>query len=67
MWLVDDRYQGCNSSTPASARDVKYDETLFEILAKQNETARLDEAHDATLQILWARWLNPSGRYPRKT
>jgi tyrosine-protein kinase Etk/Wzc len=34
------------------ARDVKYHETLFEILSKQYETARLDEAHDPTLQIL---------------
>ena len=33
-------------------RDVKYHETLFEILAKQYENARLDEAHEATLQIL---------------
>ena len=33
-------------------RDVKYHETLFEILAKQYETARIDEAHEATLQIL---------------
>ena len=34
------------------ARDVKYHETLFDIIAKQYEAARLDEAHDPTLQIL---------------
>lgn len=34
------------------AREVKYHETLFEIIAKQYEAARLDEAHDPTLQIL---------------
>ena len=34
------------------ARDVKYHETIFDILAKQYENARLDEAHDATLQVL---------------
>ena len=34
-------------------RDVKYHETLFEVLAKQYEIARIDEAKDATLiQIL---------------
>lgn len=34
-------------------REVKYHETLFEILAKQYEAARLDEARDApVLQIL---------------
>lgn len=30
-------------------RDVKYYETLYEILAKQYEVARIDEARDATL------------------
>lgn len=30
-------------------RDVKYYETLFEVLAKQYEIARIDEAKDATL------------------
>jgi tyrosine-protein kinase Etk/Wzc len=36
-------------------RDVKYHETLFEALAKQYETARLEEAKDAPLQVLdWA-------------
>ncbi len=30
-------------------RDVKYYETLFELLAKQYEIARIDEARDATL------------------
>jgi len=35
------------------AREVKYHEALFEILAKQYEAARLDEARDApVLQIL---------------
>ena len=33
-------------------RDVKYHETLFDILAKQYEAARLDEAHDPTLEVL---------------
>ena len=34
-------------------RDVKYYETLFELLAKQYELARIDEAKDATLiQVL---------------
>lgn len=33
-------------------RDVKYQETLFEIIAKQYESARLDEAQDPPLQIL---------------
>ncbi len=34
------------------ARDVKYHETLFDIIAKQYEAARLDEAQDPPLQIL---------------
>jgi tyrosine-protein kinase Etk/Wzc len=34
-------------------RDVKYHETLYELLAKQYEIARIDEAKDATLiQVL---------------
>lgn len=34
-------------------RDVKYFETLFEVLAKQYEIAKIDEAKDATLiQVL---------------
>jgi uncharacterized protein involved in exopolysaccharide biosynthesis len=34
-------------------RDMKYHETLFEVLAKQYEIARIDEAKDATLiQVL---------------
>ncbi len=33
-------------------RDVKYQETLFEIIAKQYESARLDEAQDPPLQVL---------------
>jgi tyrosine-protein kinase Etk/Wzc len=33
-------------------RDVKYHETLFDIIARQYEAARLDEAHEAPLQIL---------------
>jgi tyrosine-protein kinase Etk/Wzc len=34
------------------ARDVKYHETLFEILSKQYEAARLDESRDTPLQVL---------------
>jgi len=34
------------------ARDVKYHEALFDIIAKQYEAARLDEARDAPLQVL---------------
>jgi tyrosine-protein kinase Etk/Wzc len=35
------------------ARDVKYHETLFEILARQYEAARLDESHEAPeVQVL---------------
>ncbi len=34
------------------ARDVKYHEALFEIIARQYEAARLDEAKDAPLQVL---------------
>jgi uncharacterized protein involved in exopolysaccharide biosynthesis len=34
------------------AREVKYHETLFDIIARQYEVARLDEAHEAPLQIL---------------
>ncbi|QHN04317.1 lipopolysaccharide biosynthesis protein [Granulicella sp. WH15] len=35
------------------AREVKYHEALFEMIAKQDEAARMDEAHDAPLlQIL---------------
>ena len=33
-------------------REVKYHETLFEIIAKQYESARLSEANDPPLQIL---------------
>jgi tyrosine-protein kinase Etk/Wzc len=33
-------------------REVKYHETLFDILSKQYEAARLDESHDVPLQIL---------------
>lgn len=33
-------------------REVKYHNALFEIIAKQYENARLDEAHDPPLQIL---------------
>ncbi len=33
-------------------RDVKYHEALFDIIAKQYEAARLDEAKDAPLQVL---------------
>ena len=34
------------------ARDVKYHEALFEIIAKQYEAARLDQAHEPILQVL---------------
>jgi uncharacterized protein involved in exopolysaccharide biosynthesis len=34
------------------AREVKYHEALFDIIAKQYEAARLDEARDAPLQVL---------------
>ncbi len=34
------------------ARDVKYHEALFDIIAKQYEAARLDEAKDSPLQVL---------------
>ena len=34
------------------ARDVKYHESLFDIISKQYEAARLDEAKDAPLQVL---------------
>ena len=34
------------------AREVKYHEALFDIIAKQYEAARLDEAKDAPLQVL---------------
>jgi len=34
-------------------RDVKYNETLYELLAKQYEMAKLDEARDAVvIQII---------------
>ena len=33
-------------------RDVRYHEALLDIIAKQYEAARLDEAHDAPLQVL---------------
>ena len=33
-------------------RDVKYHEALFDIIAKQYEAARLDEARDSPLQVL---------------
>lgn len=33
-------------------RDVKYHEALFDIIAKQYEAARLDEAKDSPLQVL---------------
>ena len=35
-----------------SAREVKYHEALFDIIAKQYEAARLDEAKEAPVQIL---------------
>jgi tyrosine-protein kinase Etk/Wzc len=34
------------------AREVKYHQALFEIIAKQYEAARLDEAKDSPLQVL---------------
>jgi tyrosine-protein kinase Etk/Wzc len=50
---------GVNSEAPTGLanvrllRDLKYDETLFEVLAKQYELARIDEAKEAPLiQVL---------------
>jgi len=40
-------------------RDVKYYETLFELLAKQYEIARIDEAKDATLIQVLDRAIEP--------
>jgi tyrosine-protein kinase Etk/Wzc len=34
------------------AREVKYHEALFDIISKQYEAARLDEAHETPLQVL---------------
>jgi uncharacterized protein involved in exopolysaccharide biosynthesis len=48
-------------------RDVKYYETLFEILAKQYEIARIDEAKDATLiQVLDVATVPEKKSWPRK-
>jgi uncharacterized protein involved in exopolysaccharide biosynthesis len=48
-------------------REVKYHEALFEILAKQYEAARLDEAHDApVLQILDPASTPDTPSFPRK-
>jgi uncharacterized protein involved in exopolysaccharide biosynthesis len=47
-------------------RDVKYYQMLYELLAKQYEMARLDEAQDgAVIQIL-DRAIEPEGRYKPK-
>ena len=40
-------------------RDVKYFETLFELLAKQYEFAKIDEAKDATLIQIMDRAIRP--------
>jgi uncharacterized protein involved in exopolysaccharide biosynthesis len=53
------RHKGANLATPEGMenlnllRDVKYYETIFELLAKQFEIAKIDEARDASLiQVL---------------
>lgn len=49
-------------------RDVKYHETLFELLAKQLELARLDEAHEGSLVQVVDRAIPPDRRSsPRRT
>lgn len=48
-------------------RDVKYYEILFELLAKQYEIARIDEAKDATLiQVLDKALVPDKKSYPRR-
>ena len=49
-------------------RDVKYYETLFELLAKQYEMARIDEARDATLIQVLDRAMTPERKSrPKRT
>ncbi len=49
-------------------RDVKYHEGLFEMLSKQYESARLDEAHDApVLQVLDYAAVPDTKSGPRRT
>ena len=49
-------------------RDVKYQETLFELLAKQYELARLDEAKDASIIQTVDRAVPPERRtHPKRT
>jgi uncharacterized protein involved in exopolysaccharide biosynthesis len=49
-------------------RDLKYQETMFELLSKQYEVARLDEAKDASLVQVLDRATQPDRRsWPRRT
>ena len=49
-------------------RDVKYHETLFELLAKQLELAKLDEAHEGSLVQVIDRAIPPDRRSsPKRT
>lgn len=48
-------------------RDVKFHEALFEILSKQYEAARLDEARDSPLQVLDRATTPDSKSGPRRT
>jgi uncharacterized protein involved in exopolysaccharide biosynthesis len=43
-------------------RDVKYHETIFELLAKQYEIAKIDEARDASLIQVLDRAVEPEGK-----
>jgi len=47
-------------------RDVKYNETVFELLAKQYETARIDEAKDAAVIQVMDAAVRPEKRYRPK-
>ena len=42
-------YKGAGITSLGLLRDVKYNETLFELLAKQYEIAKIDEAKDASV------------------
>jgi len=49
-------------------RDVKYHETLFELLAKQLELAKLDEAHEGSLVQVMDRAIPPDRKSsPKRT
>lgn len=49
-------------------RDLKYQETLFELLAKQFELAKIDEARDATIIQVIAKAIPPEKRAkPKRT